>query len=99
LCHTSACLAVVTSKDNLIREFHNQMKEKDDTYVKLLKQQQEDIATLLDRMHQQFALMQKTYDEELGNIEKAYMEERKTTILANKKGVFVFDSECLYLVI
>ena len=48
----SACLQVVASKDLVIKEFHAQLKDKDDAYVKLLKQQQEDIALLLDRMHE-----------------------------------------------
>ena len=48
----SACMQVVASKDLVIKEFHAQLKDKDDAYVKLLKQQQEDIAVLLDRMHE-----------------------------------------------
>jgi hypothetical protein len=43
-------MAVIASKDGIIREFHGQMKEKDDAYVKLLKKQQEDIATLIVRL-------------------------------------------------
>ncbi len=46
----SDCMAVIASKDGIIREFHGQMKEKDDAYVKLLKKQQEDIATLIVRL-------------------------------------------------
>jgi hypothetical protein len=45
-------MQVIASKDSILKEFHGQLKEKDDAYVKMLKQQQEDIATLLDRMHE-----------------------------------------------
>lgn len=30
--------------------------------------------------------MQNTFETELSNIDKAYVEERKTTLFANKKG-------------
>ena len=35
---------------------------------------------------QQYSEMQNTFETELSNIDKAYVEERKTTLFANKKG-------------
>ena len=50
---------------------------KDEEYVRALKQQSEDIETLLDRMSQQFKEMQEEYEVELEQIEDAFLKVNK----------------------
>jgi predicted RNA binding protein with dsRBD fold (UPF0201 family) len=53
------------SKDTLIQEFERELRVKDETYVKSLKKQAEDIDTLIDNMNKQTAEMARVYAEEL----------------------------------
>ncbi len=70
------CLAILASKDALIKEFQNQLKKKDEEYVMALKVETEDIETLVDRMSQQYREMQEEYDLELEQIEDAFLKVR-----------------------
>lgn len=45
-----ACDRIVSSKDELIREFVAELKAKDDEYVKSLKRQAEDVDIVIERM-------------------------------------------------
>jgi dynein regulatry complex protein 1 len=56
------CDAVVASKDALIAELEEELKTKDDDYVKSLKQNEADVTELLRRMAEQFRTLQARSD-------------------------------------
>ena len=50
LSQKKSCNDIINSKDELIREFQQQLKSKDEEYVKALKQQADDVEEMLTRM-------------------------------------------------
>ena len=68
-----ACDKIIHSKDRLIAEFQQELKQKDEDYVKALKKQAEDIDRLISTMHQQTKALIGAYEEELAEIETAFM--------------------------
>ena len=68
------CLEILESKDTLIQEIRNELKHKDNEYVRALKQQAEDLDTLLQYMTQQLHEMQVVYKQELGEIENSFLQ-------------------------
>ena len=63
------CDSMIEEKNKLINDFKQELKNKDDTYVKALKKYAEDIDLLIERMKDQTYNMRKFYIEELVNIE------------------------------
>lgn len=49
-----ACKQIITLKDELIKTFMEQLKVKDEEYVKDLKKQNDDIDELIKNMKKQF---------------------------------------------
>ena len=45
---------IVEGKDKLIKEFWDELKKKDDDYVKMLKEHASDIGTMIASMRRQF---------------------------------------------
>lgn len=80
----ASCSAMVDEKDKLIGELQQELKAKDDQYVKHLKKQAEDVDLTLERMEEQSKTLFKSYSEELGDIEKSFEEERRKLIEAQK---------------
>lgn len=72
-----ACDRVIAAKDRLKTEFQNELKAKDEEYVKALKKQAEDIDQLLRRMSIQFIELRKAYEDELEEIDTTFMHERE----------------------
>ncbi|XP_070284945.1 dynein regulatory complex protein 1 isoform X2 [Myotis yumanensis] len=62
-----------------------ELKIKDDQYVKDLKKQSEDICVLLERMEEQVKTVMRTFRQELNHIEKAFEVERQELLSSNKK--------------
>ncbi|XP_053057099.1 dynein regulatory complex protein 1 isoform X2 [Acinonyx jubatus] len=62
-----------------------ELKTKDDQYVKDLKKQSDDICLLLERMEEQVKNVMKTFRQELNSIEKAFEAERRELLTSNKK--------------
>ncbi|XP_011805651.1 PREDICTED: dynein regulatory complex protein 1 [Colobus angolensis palliatus] len=79
------CAGLLEDKNKLISELQQELKTKDDQYVKDLKKQSDDISLLLERMEQQVKNVMKTFREELCNIEKAFEVERQELLASNKK--------------
>lgn len=75
-----SCNAVIRSKDELIHDFQQQLRSKDEEYVRALRQHAEDIDELLSRIRKEFTELQNAYDKELDNIEETYLEERERLI-------------------
>jgi dynein regulatory complex protein 1 len=75
-----SCNAIIRSKDELISDFQQQLRSKDEEYVRALRQHAEDIDELLRRIRSEFVELQAEYDKELDAIEEAYLEERERII-------------------
>lgn len=72
----AACDAMRDEKDKLINDFQQELKCKDDQYVRDLKKQADDVDLALERMEKQVKTIMKAYREELEEIEKAFVSER-----------------------
>ncbi|XP_063504944.1 dynein regulatory complex protein 1 isoform X2 [Pongo pygmaeus] len=70
------CAGLLEDKNKLISELQQELKTKDDQYVKDLKKQSDDICLLLERMEEQVKNVMKTFREELYNIELEYLINR-----------------------
>ncbi|XP_066234800.1 dynein regulatory complex protein 1 isoform X1 [Saccopteryx leptura] len=79
------CAGLIEDKNKLISELQQELKIKDDQYVKDLKKQSDDIILLLERMEEQVKNLMKTFREELRHIEKAFEVERQELLTSNKK--------------
>ena len=73
----ASCEAMTDEKEKLIGEFQQELKGKDDQYVKYLKKQAEDVDLILERMEEQSKTLMRSYLVELGEIEKAFETERR----------------------
>ncbi|RDD44726.1 Dynein regulatory complex protein 1 [Trichoplax sp. H2] len=82
----SACDAMVEEKDKLISEFQQELKVKDDLYIKDLRKQAEDIDLMITRMEEQIKNLTKAYGEELLQIEKSFVAERGDIMNAHTKN-------------
>ena len=76
----AACSAMTDEKDKLINEFQQELKSKDDRYVKNLKKQAEDVDLVLERMEEQAKTLMKAYHEELTQIETSFASERRELV-------------------
>uniref|UniRef100_A0A452RPG3 Dynein regulatory complex protein 1 n=1 Tax=Ursus americanus TaxID=9643 RepID=A0A452RPG3_URSAM len=79
------CAGLIEDKNKLIGELQQELKTKDDQYVKDLKKQSDDICLLLERMEEQVKNVMKTFRQELNYIEKAFEVERQELLTSNKK--------------
>ncbi|XP_038176524.1 dynein regulatory complex protein 1 [Arvicola amphibius] len=79
------CAGLIEDKNKLISELHQELKIKDDQYVKDLKKQSDDITLLLERMEEQVKNVMKNFRQELIHIEKAFELERQELLSSNKK--------------
>ncbi|RMZ94279.1 Dynein regulatory complex 1 [Brachionus plicatilis] len=79
------CDSMIEEKNKLINDFKQELKYKDDIYVKALKKYAEDIDLLIERMKDQTYNMRKFYMEELVNIENAFINERKDLLDKHRK--------------
>lgn len=80
----NACQQIIESKDRRIRDFQAELKDKDESYVKMLKQQSADITTLITRMREQYHTLRKHYEQQLEQIEEAFEQERTDLLGKNK---------------
>ena len=63
--------------------FQDQLKMKDDEYVKSIKKWGDDIDELIKGMRKQFNDMRQDFAEQLSNIEKAFYDERNLILKKN----------------
>ena len=82
-----ACKQIISQKNDLITQFIDQLKLKDEEYVKALKKQNDDIDDLIKAMSQQFLDMRIDYHEQLDQIEKAFLRERNDIIQRNEDEI------------
>merc|ERR1719482_2292707 len=81
------CQAIVDSKDRRILEFQTELKNKDEEYIKVLKQQSTDISSLVSKMRDQYNTLRKNYEEQLDEIEDAFVKERAEMLGKNKAEI------------
>ena len=74
LSQQAACDTIIASKDAIVAAMRSQLHDKDDEYVRMLKQQGEDVDLLLLNMGKQLEEMQMAYRNELAQIDDAYMQ-------------------------
>ena len=86
----AACDAMRDEKDKLINDFQQELKCKDDQYVRDLKKQAEDVDLILERMEDQVKTIMRGYREELEEIEKAFVSERAKLL---ERHVSTWNSE------
>ncbi|KAM4695215.1 dynein regulatory complex protein 1 isoform 2-T2 [Discoglossus pictus] len=79
------CAQLIEDKNKLISDLQQELRRKDDQYVKDLKKQAEDIDLLIERMEEQVKNLIKTDREELLQIEKSFELERRGLLNANTK--------------
>lgn len=70
----AGCDEIIASKDAIVADMRAQLHQKDDEYVRMLKQQGEDVDSLLASMQKQLEEMQEAYRDELMQIDEAYMQ-------------------------
>lgn len=80
-----ACARVIEVKDTLINEFKAQLRDKEEEYVRSLKEQTRDVDALIAEMHARTADMVAAYRRELHSLEAAYTEERRDLLASNEK--------------
>ncbi|BFZ20885.1 hypothetical protein BsWGS_23923 [Bradybaena similaris] len=80
-----ACDVMNDEKNKIIMEFQQDLKSKDDLYVKDLKKMAEDVDLMIERMTEQIDSLQKAQKEELEQIERAFVMERNELKEQEKK--------------
>ncbi|XP_017176442.1 dynein regulatory complex protein 1 isoform X1 [Mus musculus] len=70
------CAELIEDKNKLANELQQELKIKDDQYVKDLKKQSEDITLILERMEEQVKNVMKNFRQELIHIELEYLTNR-----------------------
>ncbi|VDM30715.1 unnamed protein product [Hydatigera taeniaeformis] len=71
------CAKIIDEKNKLIYDIHLELKAKDDHFVKELRKRTEDVDIMVERMESQMKSMQRAYDFELREIEKAFLQDRE----------------------
>ena len=71
-----SCAKIIESKDKLISDLKSELKNKDEEYVRALKDQASAIDNLITTMHERTTDMIERYTQELEAIETAFMSER-----------------------
>lgn len=81
------CKKIINDKQELIDEFLEQLKRKDQEYIKAMANMTDDIDTLIDRMQEQYKQLRAAYQANLIDIEKAFEAERNQILDANKAEI------------
>merc|ERR1719265_2134152 len=83
----NACQQIIESKDRRIRDFQTELKNKDEEYIKMLKQQSVDITSLIAKMRDQYHTLRRHYEQQLDQIEEAFEQERTDLFGKNKAEI------------
>ena len=71
-----ACQQIIAQKDELIKSFMEQLRDKDEEYVKAGMKQNDDIDDLIKSMREQFINMRQDYTDQMNIIENNFNTER-----------------------
>lgn len=80
-----ACDRIVASKNRLISEFQDELRQKDAEYVASLRQQADDVESVISKMKRHTREMLMSFRSELEEIEKAFLEERRQLLTSNRE--------------
>jgi len=83
----NACNQIIESKDRRIRDFQTELKNKDEEYIKVLKQQSADITHLIAKMREQYHTLRRHYELQLEEIEGAFEQERIEQLSKNRAEI------------
>ncbi|XP_060564284.1 dynein regulatory complex protein 1-like [Ruditapes philippinarum] len=81
----TSCDGMIDEKNKLINDFQQELKSKDDQYVKDLKKQAEDVDLMKERMEEQIKNLTKALREEMKEIEMAFVAERNELLEQENK--------------
>ncbi|GAQ88914.1 hypothetical protein KFL_004690070 [Klebsormidium nitens] len=82
-----ACAAVIANKDALIGDLRAVLKDKDEDYVRALKQAATDIEALLAACRRSFQALQAAYREDLAALERSFLADRARLLTNNKAEI------------
>lgn len=83
----NACRQIIESKERRIADFQNELKNKDEEYIKMLKQQSTDVTDLIAKMREQYHSLRHHYEQQLEEIEEAFEKERSELLSKNKAEI------------
>ncbi|XP_058247237.1 dynein regulatory complex protein 1 isoform X1 [Hemibagrus wyckioides] len=78
------CWQIIEDKNKLISELQQELKGRDDRFVKDRKREAEEVDLLIERMQEQISSLKKDYRKELDLIERSFNDEW-TDLLTNSK--------------
>jgi len=82
-----ACKQIIDTKERRISDFQLELRNKDEEYVKMLKQQSTDITNIITKMREQYHTMRRHYEQQLEDIENAFEQERSDLLAKNKAEI------------
>lgn len=89
----SACAGVLERKEKVIGRLEQELRGKEDEYLKALAAQKEDITSLLARMKAQFEEMRDSYEQALVDVENSFLGERGGLLAQQRKEIdALFDA-------
>lgn len=89
----SACTSVLHRKEKVIEKLEQELRQKEDEYLKVLSAQKEDITALLARMKAQFEEMRDGYEQALVDVESSFLSERSELLSQHKRELdALFDA-------
>ena len=65
----------------------DELKAKDDDYVKAIKHMDSDINSLIEKMQKQHIILREGFERELKNVEDEYLHEREQLLKKNKEEI------------
>ncbi|XP_023152980.2 dynein regulatory complex protein 1 isoform X2 [Amphiprion ocellaris] len=82
--HQQLCDTIIADKKKRINDLQQELKKKDDHYVKTLRNNEEEIDLLIERMEEQIGTLTKAYREELGQMETVDQQETEVSLAQYK---------------
>ncbi|XP_060732025.1 dynein regulatory complex protein 1-like [Tachysurus vachellii] len=79
------CWQIVEDKNKLIKELQQELKGRDDRFVKDRKRDAEEVDLLIERMQEQISSLKKDYRKELDIIESSFSDEWKGLLTDSMK--------------
>jgi len=81
------CQSIIQNKEDLIKQFQDTLRGKDEEYVKSLELQGRNIDELIKLMRSQFNTMRDDYNTQLNEIEAAFKKEREEILNKNNQEI------------